>query len=246
MRHNETQDQAKREEQKFLLQSLRDLEREYLAGDVDEIDYQTLKSGYIARAADITRAIETTDAPEPEVVPRRVLQSIFTVALILAVALGAGWWVAAQSGQRLPGQNITGGTPESISAMLSQARAVNLSDPVQAIQLYSGVLKIEPDNVEALTYRSWLLALSANSASNSLRDTAMATAIQDLTTATTTDPTYPDAWCFLGIVEFRFLDNAVLAQSPLEKCQAQNPPHEVASYVKAIVQQVNEAVATKK
>ncbi len=245
MHNNDTQDQE-REEQKFLLQSLRDLEREYLAGDIDEIDYQTLKSGYIARAADITRAMETTDVLESEMAPRRVLRSISTVVVVLAIALGAGWWVAAQSGQRLPGQNITGGTPESTSSILSQARSVNMSNPVQAIQLYSGVLKIEPDNVEALTYRSWLLALAANSASTNLRDTAMATAIQDLTQATTIDPSYPDAWCFLGIVEFRFLENATLAQSPLKKCQDQNPPHEVASYVEAIAQQVNEAVASKK
>ena len=99
MHNNDAQDQG-REEQKFLLQSLRDLEREYLAGDIDEIDYQTLKSGYIARAADITRAMETTDALEPEIAPRRILRSISTVIAVLAVALGAGWWVAAQSGQR--------------------------------------------------------------------------------------------------------------------------------------------------
>ncbi len=243
---SQAQDQARREEQAFLLQSLRDLEREYLAGDIDEIDYQTLKSGYISRAAETTRAIENTVDKIRKESPRRMLRSIVTVSLILVIALGAGYLVAKQSGQRLPGQNITGGTPESRSAILSQARAVNLSDPVQAIQLYSGVLKIEPDNVEALTYRSWLLALAANSASSNVRDTAMATAVQDLVTATRIDPSYPDAWCFLGIVEFRFLDNATVAQPSLEKCQAQNPPREVASYVDAIVRQVNDAVSEKK
>ena len=34
------------EERKFLLDSLRDLERERKAGDIDDIDYEGLKAGY--------------------------------------------------------------------------------------------------------------------------------------------------------------------------------------------------------
>ena len=40
-----------REEQRFLLESLRDLERERDAGDVTDEDYETLREGYVARAA---------------------------------------------------------------------------------------------------------------------------------------------------------------------------------------------------
>ena len=39
------------EERKFLLDSLRDVERERAAGDIDDADYATLKSGYTQRAA---------------------------------------------------------------------------------------------------------------------------------------------------------------------------------------------------
>ena len=41
---------ALEEERRFLLRSLNDLEREHDAGDVDDLDYQSLKDGYtIAR-----------------------------------------------------------------------------------------------------------------------------------------------------------------------------------------------------
>jgi hypothetical protein len=56
------------------------------------------------------------------------------------------------------------------------------------------------------------------------------------------DPEYPDAHCFLGIVYFRFLDNADLAQKQLQACQAQNPPKEVKAFVEAIVKEVDAAV----
>lgn len=232
------------DEQRFLLDSIRDLEREYEAGDVDEDDYTTLRSGYIARAAAITRMLN--EDAEPEKPPRpRWMKRLLLSAAVVAVGCLSGWFVAAQSGQRLPGQSSSGGIDSSTSAILSQARATNFSDPVRAIQLYSAVLKLEPDNVEALTYRSWLLALSASGASESVRDKAMATALADLSTATQVDPTYADAWCFLGIVNYRFKGNANAAKQPLDRCQASNPPHEVAGFVTAIVDQVNKELASK-
>ncbi len=38
------------EERRYLLRSLVDLDREHDAGDVDDLDYQTLKDGYTVRA----------------------------------------------------------------------------------------------------------------------------------------------------------------------------------------------------
>lgn len=233
------------EERDFLLASLRDLERELAAGDIEHADYATLKSGYTARAATITRVLREEERAQSPGRPRWTRRLLVVVAVLIVGGL-SGWLVASQSGQRLPGQSASGGLDSSTSGMLAQARATNFSDPVRAIQLYSAVLKLEPDNVEALTYRSWLLALTASGASPSIRDKAMATAIADLTTATSIDPSYPDAWCFLGIVNFRFLDNAKAAKKPLDTCQASNPPHEVAGFVSAIVDQVNAALATGK
>ncbi|MBV8305542.1 MAG: hypothetical protein JOZ04_15120, partial [Acidimicrobiia bacterium] len=37
------------EQRRFLLQSLKDLDREREAGDIDDLDYRTLKDDYTAR-----------------------------------------------------------------------------------------------------------------------------------------------------------------------------------------------------
>jgi hypothetical protein len=52
------------EERDFLLRSLHDLEAEHDAGDIDDLDYQTLKDDYTTRAAATLRALDPTLAPE--------------------------------------------------------------------------------------------------------------------------------------------------------------------------------------
>jgi hypothetical protein len=105
------------------------------------------------------------------------------------------------------------------------------------------VLKVEPDNAEALTYRAWLIALTAREATGNLRDVAYATVIADLSKARTADPAYPDASCFLGIVHFRFLGDAASAKPAIDDCKAKNPPAEVESFVDAISAEVDKALA---
>jgi hypothetical protein len=56
------------------------------------------------------------------------------------------------------------------------------------------------------------------------------------------DPEYPDAHCFLGIVYFRFLEQASLAKNQLDVCVKMNPPASVTSFVNAIVKEVDAAV----
>ena len=231
-----------RDEQQFLLNSLRDLEKERAAGDIDDNDYATLRDGYVARAAAITREIagaqaKTDDDSHSWV--RRVLVAV----CVVTVALGAGVLVAQSSGQRLPGESSSGGIEQSTANVLATARQLNFSDPSKSIQLYTQVLKLEPDNVEALTYRSWLLALTARDAKATVKQLALATAVADLLRAQKADPEYPDAHCFLGIVYFRFLEQASLAKKQLDVCVAMNPPASVSSFVGAIVKEVDAAVA---
>jgi len=231
-----------RHEQQFLLRSLRDLDNERAAGDIDDADYAALRDGYIARTAVITRELEGVVVESP-MVARNWLRRIVVVAVVLAVGAGAGVGVARQSGQRLPGQSATGGIEQSSSGLLSSARQLNFSDPGKAIELYTQVLKLEPDNAEALTYRSWILALTARAATGSVKQLALVTAVKDLMRAQEVDPEYPDAHCFLGIVYFRFLNNASLAKPQLDTCKAMNPPKEVQSFVDSIVAEVEKALA---
>ncbi|CAB4592082.1 unannotated protein [freshwater metagenome] len=229
-----------RAEQEFLLNSLRDLEREKAAGDIDNADYATLRDGYIARAAKVTRELEGT-AEAAELQPRPWAKRIVVSILVLLIAAGAGVLVARQSGQRLPGQSSSGGIEQSTSGLLASARQLNFRDPGKAIELYTQVLKLEPDNPEALTYRSWILALTARGATGTVKQVALATAVGDLLRAQKAEPDYPDAHCFLGIVYFRFLSNAKLAKPQIDTCKAMNPPKEVQSFVDSIAAEVNKA-----
>lgn len=234
-----------RDEQQFLLSSLRDLERERDAGDIDDADYAALRDGYIARTAAITRELEG-DASVSDDSPRRWPRRIAISLAVVLVGVGAGVLVAQQSGQRLPGQSLSGGIEQSTSSLLASARQLNFSDPQQAIELYTKVLELEPDNPEALTYRSWILALTARSSSGSVKQLALATAVSDLLRAQKSDPEYPDAHCFLGIIYFRFLGSPELSKKQLDVCVSMNPPASVTSFVNAIVKEVNAAVERQK
>ena len=60
---------ALEEQRDFLLRSLRDLETEFAAGDVDDHDYRTLKDDYTVRAAAVLRAIDDGRAASPRPMP---------------------------------------------------------------------------------------------------------------------------------------------------------------------------------
>jgi tetratricopeptide (TPR) repeat protein len=231
-----------RHEQQFLLRSLRDLDNEREAGDIDDADYAALRDGYIARTAAITRELTGIEAATPSV-QRGWLRRILVIVCVIAVAAGSGIWVARQSGQRLPGQSSSGAIEQSASGILATARQLNFADPGKAIELYTQVLKLEPDNPEALTYRSWILALTARAATGNVKQVALVTAVNDLMRAQKIDNQYPDAHCFLGIVYFRFLNSASLAKPQLDTCKALNPPTEVQSFVDSIVAEVDKELA---
>lgn len=229
------------EERDFLLTSLRDLDREWEAGDIDEHDYHALRDDYTRRAAQAIRGVQSRlDEPVPVRRARRVLAVVTVVAV---VAAASGWMVAAQSGQRLPGQSITGGIEDSTASLLSQARALNFQDPGVAIELYSSVLSVDPDNIEALTYRAWLIALIARQATDEVRRVAYEAARSGFERAIALDPSYADAHCFLGIVLFRFGADALGAKRELDECAANDPPAVVKGFVEAIVAEVELALA---
>jgi len=235
------------DQRKFLLQSLRDLDAEFNAGDLDLDDYNSLRSDYVARTAQVIKELES---PEPissnsenTKSTKRARQTVITLLLVLIVATGAGWLVAQQSGQRLSGQSLSGGIEDSTASILSRARATNFVDPQAAIELYSQVLGLDPDNVEALTYRAWLLALIARAAGSEIKQLAFLSASSDLERAIKIDADYPDAHCFLGIIRFRLAGDAIGSREQLTICESQNPPAEVKSFVDSIIAEVDAAIA---
>ncbi|MFM8776751.1 MAG: tetratricopeptide repeat protein, partial [Actinomycetota bacterium] len=122
------------------------------------------------------------------------------------------------------------------------ARATNFVDPQAAIELYTQVLAVDPDNVEALTYRAWLLALIARSAGDEVKKLAFESASRDLQRAISIDAKYADAHCFLGIARFRLANDAQGAKEALTVCSQNNPPAEVKGFVDSIVAEVDAAL----
>ncbi len=195
---------ALEEERDFLLRSLRDLEAEHDAGDVDDGDYGALKDDYTARAAATIRAIdghqEQLAAARPTRSPARRIAIAAAVALF---AIGTGVLVAQWSGARGAGDSITGGirgdTRDELLAA-RQAFSQNPPDYLQAIKTYDQVLKQDPANVEALAYRGWMYRLVSMQASGTQRTDLQTQARDSLAQALRTDPKDPTSLIFMAAV----------------------------------------------
>jgi hypothetical protein len=220
------------EERRFLLRSLRDLEAEHDAGDVDDHDYETLRDGYTKRAATVLRSIDEGRAALPAVPSRRWGWRLAAVAVVVALGAGAGWMVARSSGQRLGGREITGGTAAAdVATLLAQARALLNVDPLQAQQLYRRVLEQQPDHAEALAYSGWLLFIASSGASEDVRTMAVDTAKSQLTKAVAADASYADPHCFLAVIAANAENDKRTARREVDECLRLGPPADVRGFV---------------
>lgn len=204
---------ALEEERTFLFRSLRDLDAELEAGDIDAADYAELKDDYTRRTADVIRALEHQEQarpPRPPVQWRRVAVWLVGLALLGGIS---GALIARSSGARSGNETFTGGARQSAETRLNQARVL-LGDQArwdEAIDLYDSVLDDNPSSAEALTYRGWLEYRQGDDASGPL------SAFEE---ASQVDPDYPDAIVFHTIVladQGRYGDAAsVLSRLDLE------------------------------
>ena len=230
------------EERRFLLDSLRDLEREHDAGDLDDDDYVTLRDDYTARAASVLRALES--GGEPRAAPRderpaplgraparslwrRHRRRILTVAVIAVVAVVAGVSVATFSGQRVD-TPTTAEQPTSETArhLINAQRLEAEGKAVEALKEYDAAVKADGSNVVALTYRGWLLARAG------LTDPALASLDQALAV----NPRFPDAHFFRGMVLYQGRNDPAGAITEFETYLASNPPPEAADAVRSVLE----------
>ncbi|MEM1332811.1 MAG: hypothetical protein AAGG08_05075 [Actinomycetota bacterium] len=238
------------EERRHLLRSLRDLEREFEAGDVDDDDYRTLRDDYTVRAADVLRDIEQGQrrlAPKP---PRNWRRTIVTAISLLVLAVGIAWMLAQAWGERGRGQEITGMTPGSeVRELLTNARSQLFTNLPRSNELFLRAVELEEergvDNPEPLTYYAWTLALGTiNSPDEELADSTQEVALLALDRAIRMDPDYPDPHCFVGIIQFRFRDDAAAAEPFVDTCLEQNPPADVATLVEPLRDQIAAELAS--
>ncbi len=165
--------QALEEQREFFLRSLRDLDEERAAGDIDDLDYYGLKDDYTVRAAEVLRALDELDQPavrqnETVAAPtvasptrRRWRRPVAVAVVALVVAGLASWAVVSASGTRVPGQTISGAAvgPEAVDQrLLAAQKATARGDGVSAIKDYEAILKTDPNQLQALTGEGWILA----------------------------------------------------------------------------------------
>jgi hypothetical protein len=220
------------DERRFLLRSLRDLDAELAAGDVDTTDYGTLRDGYTKRAADVLREIEVGKSSLPSPPPRRWARRLAAAAVVVVIAAGVGWLVARSSGQRLGDEEITGGAPsDDVAVLLARARAMLGVDAPSAQRLYEEVLAQRPEHPEALTYSGWLLFTASSGASADVRVQAVEASKAQLARAVAADPTYPDPHCFLAVIAANEEGAAETARTEVDRCLELDPPADVRALV---------------
>ena len=225
------------EERRFFLTSIRDLEREHHAGDVDDVDFSALRDGYVARAAAVMREIEDGRTASSVMPARSWWRRLIVPAATVAIGLLLGVTVSHFAGQRLPGQGLPGGQPlDKVTTLLAQGRSLLGTDSVGALAAYRQVLEIESDNVEARTYAGWLVVLNGQQAKD---DTQVRQGISLLRAATTVDDTYADPHCFIAVASARFLSapDVVTAAAEAQRCLDRNPPSNMVPLIQGLITQ---------
>lgn len=236
------------DERRFLLDSLRDLEREHDKGEISDADYDTLRDDYTTRAAAVLRAIEDARASRREAgdlddgdgqdaaarphrpTQRRGRRLVAWIVLSTLLIVPAAVLFAALGGRSSGRPEPT--TPAGRLALAHQYD--NQGRALDALKLYDAVLRDQPANVEALTYRGWLLKRAG------LIEQAQAS----LDRAIAVDPTYPDAHFFRGMLLYQDRKDPAAAIPEFERFLASDPPPETLSAVRGVLERARRDLET--
>jgi len=228
----------------FLLDSIRDLDAERAAGDIDDDDYRTLRDDYTRRAARALRAeARGRTAPVSTPVRRSPGQWAAIVVGIVGFAVLLGVLVAQAAGERRSGDGITGAIDRSPTQ--AAASCINLTVewqqaggvPTDAIECYQDVLADDPDNPVALTYLAWTNHLLAQRVGSALEVDELARLLAEVDDgferALAVDPDYADALAFRVVVAVSREDWPEAA-ARLEAFDAIDAPTDIAALVDGV------------
>jgi len=245
-------------ERDFLLRSLKDLESEREAGNLDDDRYQALKDDYTARAAAVLRSIEEgrdAVAARPPIGRKRKL---LTGGAVLAFVLVAALALAAAAGKRHDGQTLTGNAqsgdtrkaaleqqvkdhPDDPTAHLVYARyLLEVQDWPEAVKQYLTAAKLDPRNPEANAYAGWMLFQVATNAEPTQKGELTSGALDRLDAAVAASDSYADAFFFRGMVKFRGIGDAKGAVPDFERFLALVPDGPLNENVKAVLDQARQ------
>ncbi len=145
------------------------------------------------------------------------------------LGIGAGLLVYGSTGSRSVGQTVSGSVPLSPAQELSAAQqAMAGGNDLTALELFQAVLRVEPNQPEALAYSGWLLREAGDEQSNPKLVTQGILAEE---AAVQADPQYPDARYFLGVM---LLDEAHDPAGAVTEFQAYLALHPPARDAKAV------------
>ena len=248
------EDESRREEREFLLRSIADLDKEFEAGDVDEIDYQRLRDSYVARAAALLGPPKK-QKPKVEAPKRKWQRTAAILVIVGVVSLGIGWAAFRNTGFRAPGDGLTGDARQDSSNLIVRAQgftgqaqtALQQGDPQKAIELferaiasYNEALALSPNNVQAITYRSWVFHTIAVNSETEIANKLDAESFAGLSEAIAIDPNYPDARVFRAILN-RNSGNYAAARSDLRVVDTNDIP----PFMRSLVDSVRKDVENK-
>lgn len=202
-------------ERDFLLCSLADLDAEHAAGELSDDRYRQLHDRYTVQAATVLRALErlerlereapATPGPEPR---RRARRRVAAGVLMAAVLAGGGALLVTAAGDRQPGQTITGNAQLATADLEALARTARQRPDdadvqlaygsallearrfVDALRAFDTAARLDPTNPVPKAYGGWIVFVAG------LTDEALTR----LDAAVSTDPSYPDARFFRGMV----------------------------------------------
>jgi tetratricopeptide (TPR) repeat protein len=158
---------------------------------------------------------------------RRRRSTALTVAVVVGVVAVAAVSVLGFAGERIGSQPTSGRDLSTPAGRLAQAHMLeSQGKAADALKLYDAVLKDDPGNVEALTYKGWVLARAG------LTDPAM-TALDQ---AIALDPRYPDAHFFRGMVLYQSRNDPAGAVAEFEAFLANNPPPDSVAAVRDVLE----------
>ena len=166
--------------------------------------------------------------------PQGMYSRVAKAIALVAFAVVAGGLVARGAGTRQPGQPSSGSITLAGDDLAAARRQIGQGDVLDAIKTYDRVLKRDPRQPEALTYRGWLVRLTGKEANDpALVDRGLAFIQQ----AIAADPAYPDAHMFKGLILFQDKSDPAGAVPELRAFLARNPPPSMVPMVEGVLKQ---------
>jgi len=207
-------------ERDFVLESLEHIDDEHARGLLSDEEHRMLGEESTVRAAAILRRLET-EGETVALVPTPIAlkhKYIWLGMAALFVVISAGLLLSATD-DRTFNEAATGSIEADSNTLLRRAQEQTAQgQPAEAVKTYDRLLKRDPDNAVALTYRGWLVRLAG------LPDEGLISVERAIVVA----PNYPDAHFFKGIILLRDRNDPQAAIPSLEAALARKPPPEIA------------------